>query len=65
VLELIQYRPQAEQVGKVPLLIAPPTINTFYAIDLAPGRSLWAAVCRPSWTRWPWSSGSSTATGRR
>jgi polyhydroxyalkanoate synthase len=40
VLELIQYRPQTEQVRKVPLLIAPPTINKFYALDLAPGRSL-------------------------
>jgi polyhydroxyalkanoate synthase subunit PhaC len=40
VLELIQYRPQTEQVRTVPLLIAPPTINKFYALDLAPGRSL-------------------------
>ncbi len=40
VLELIQYRPQAEQVYEVPVMIVPPTINKFYAIDLAPGRSL-------------------------
>jgi hypothetical protein len=39
-LELIQYRPQTEQVREVPLLIAPPTINKYYALDLAPGRSL-------------------------
>jgi polyhydroxyalkanoate synthase len=39
-LELIQYRPQTEQVRKVPLLIVPPTINKYYALDLAPGRSL-------------------------
>ncbi len=39
-LELIQYRPQTEQVRAVPLLIAPPTINKYYALDLAPGRSL-------------------------
>src|SRR5262249_58831769 len=40
VLELIQFRPQTEQVKEVPLLIVPPTINKFYALDLAPGRSL-------------------------
>jgi polyhydroxyalkanoate synthase len=39
-LELIQYRPQTEQVRKVPLLIVPPTINKYYVLDLAPGRSL-------------------------
>ena len=40
VLELIQYQPQAEAVYEVPVLVVPPTINKFYAIDLAPGRSL-------------------------
>ncbi len=40
VFELIQYRPQTGTVREVPLLIVPPTINKFYAIDLAPGRSL-------------------------
>ena len=40
VLELIQYTPQTEQVRAVPLLVVPPTINKFYALDLAPGRSL-------------------------
>ena len=40
VFELIQYRPQAEEVYAVPVLIVPPTINKFYAIDLAPERSL-------------------------
>ncbi len=39
-LELIRYRPQTEQVRRVPLLIVPPTINKYYALDLAPGRSL-------------------------
>jgi len=40
VFELIQYAPQAAEVYEVPVLIVPPTINKFYAIDLAPGRSL-------------------------
>jgi polyhydroxyalkanoate synthase len=39
-LELLQYRPQTERVREVPLLIVPPTINKYYALDLAPGRSL-------------------------
>lgn len=38
--ELIQYRPQTDQVRAVPLLIAAPTINKYYALDLSPGRSL-------------------------
>ena len=40
VFELIQYRPATATVRQVPLLIVPPTINKFYVIDLAPGRSL-------------------------
>lgn len=40
VLELIQYLPQSDEVHEVPVMIVPPTINKFYAIDLAPGRSL-------------------------
>jgi polyhydroxyalkanoate synthase subunit PhaC len=38
--ELLQYLPQTPRVRRVPLLIVPPTINKFYILDLAPGRSL-------------------------
>jgi len=40
VLELLQYRPQTQAVRVLPLLILPPTINKYYVLDLAPGRSL-------------------------
>jgi polyhydroxyalkanoate synthase subunit PhaC len=40
VFELIQYRAATTAVRPVPVLIVPPTINKFYVLDLAPGRSL-------------------------
>ena len=40
VFELIHYKPSTDQVRAVPLLFVPPTINKFYVLDLAPGRSL-------------------------
>ena len=39
VFELVQYAPQTPTVRRVPLLLVPPTINKFYVLDLAPGRS--------------------------
>jgi polyhydroxyalkanoate synthase len=38
--ELLQYRPQTPAVLRVPLVVVPPMINKFYALDLAPGRSM-------------------------
>ncbi len=40
VCELIQYAPQRTTVHDRPLLIVPPQVNKYYALDLAPGRSM-------------------------
>ncbi|MGD9597362.1 MAG: PHA/PHB synthase family protein [Steroidobacteraceae bacterium] len=39
VFELLQYAPTSTHVRTEPLLIVPPQINKYYAVDLAPGRS--------------------------
>jgi poly[(R)-3-hydroxyalkanoate] polymerase subunit PhaC len=40
VFELIHYKPQTEKVRTIPLLFIPPTINRYYILDIAPGRSI-------------------------
>ena len=40
VLELIQYRPTTDSVHGRPLVVCPPQINKFYALDLSPEKSL-------------------------
>ena len=41
VFELIQYTPQTETVYDRPILMVPPQVNKYYALDLSPGRSLY------------------------
>jgi polyhydroxyalkanoate synthase len=41
VFELIQYTPQRETVYSRPILMVPPQVNKYYALDLSPGRSLY------------------------
>ncbi len=40
VFELIHYAPQRTTVHERPLLVIPPQVNKYYALDLAPGRSM-------------------------
>ena len=40
IFELIQYQPQTTEVYRRPLLVIPPQVNKFYALDLSPGRSM-------------------------
>jgi polyhydroxyalkanoate synthase len=46
IFELIQYRPQTAEVYRRPLLVIPPQVNKFYALDLAPGRSMFEYLIR-------------------
>ena len=40
VLEVIQYKPTVDKVYARPLVITPPQVNKFYALDLSPEKSL-------------------------
>jgi polyhydroxyalkanoate synthase len=40
VFELIQYTPQSDVTYQRPMLVVPPQVNKYYALDLAPGRSM-------------------------
>jgi polyhydroxyalkanoate synthase subunit PhaC len=39
-LRLLRYRPVAERVAPVPLLVVPSLINRYYVLDLVPGHSM-------------------------
>ena len=41
VFELIQYTPQTDTIYQRPMVIVPPQVNKYYAMDLSPGRSLY------------------------
>jgi polyhydroxyalkanoate synthase len=41
IFELIEYTAQRKTVYRRPMLVVPPQVNKYYALDLAPGRSMY------------------------
>jgi len=46
VFELIQYTPQTDTAYQRPMLVVPPQVNRYYALDLSPGRSMYEYLLR-------------------
>jgi polyhydroxyalkanoate synthase subunit PhaC len=46
VFELIHYAPQSDTVYQRPMLVVPPQVNKYYALDLSPGRSMFEYLLR-------------------
>ena len=50
-LELIQYTPATPTVKKRPLVITPPQMNKYYALDLSPDKSIVRFSCSTAASR--------------
>ena len=62
VFELIQYTPQSGTVYQRPMLVVPPQVNKYYALDLSPAAA-WSNTCSSRASRCSASAGA-TRPGR-